>query len=68
MSLDPISEPRKKNQLSFPFNYRSILVGWKFLFLEEGVYENDPSLNDNENRGAYLVKATNYNATLNRIS
>lgn len=56
MSLDPISEPRKKNQLSFPFNYRSILVGWKFLFLEEGVYENDPSLNDNENRGAYLVK------------
>lgn len=56
MSLDPISEPRKPNQLSFPFNFRSALAGWKFFFLEEGVYENDPNLNDNENRGAYLVK------------
>ena len=43
------------NELSFPFNQRFIIAGWKLLFLKGGTYKVDRSQSAEWNRGAYLV-------------
>jgi mono/diheme cytochrome c family protein len=44
------------NQLSFPFDQRAIVAGWKLLFLRRDGYRPDPSRSAEWNRGAYLVE------------
>ncbi len=44
-------EPR----LSFPFNIRRLMGGWKLLFLDGQPFKPDPSKSAQWNRGAYLV-------------
>jgi mono/diheme cytochrome c family protein len=45
----------RRHDLSFPFNDRRLLGGWKLLFLHGGPFESDPSKSTLYNRGAYLV-------------
>src|SRR3984885_14603156 len=43
------------NGLSFPFNQRFAVAGWKLLFLRRGTYQPDSTQSAEWNRGAYLV-------------
>ena len=56
MSLDPVEQIDQPNELNFPFSFRPLLAGWKLLFLNKKPFQPDPKLNDEQNRGAYLVK------------
>lgn len=56
MTREAVSAPKPPNVLPFPLNIRAMLVGWKLLFLEKGVFEADPSKSEEWNRGAYLVE------------
>jgi mono/diheme cytochrome c family protein len=44
------------NGLSFPFNQRFAVAGWKLLFLWRGTYQPDSTQSPEWNRGAYLVE------------
>jgi mono/diheme cytochrome c family protein len=52
----PIHQPNRAHELRFPFNQRSLLYGWRTLFLREGEYKPDPTQSVEWNRGAYLVE------------
>lgn len=54
-TLPPVRGKARRHELSFPFNVRRLLGGWKLLFLHGGPYEPDPSKSAQWNRGAYLV-------------
>jgi len=45
------------NEMSFPFNQRSLLSFWKALFLDVGEFQPNAEKSDVWNRGAYLVDA-----------
>jgi mono/diheme cytochrome c family protein len=44
-----------RHDLTFPFNDRRLLGGWKLLFLHGGPFVSDPAQSAQWNRGAYLV-------------
>ena len=44
------------NRLSFPFDQRFVVAGWKLLFLRRGTYQPDSTQSAEWNRGAYLVE------------
>ena len=48
--------PASANGLSFPFNQRFAVAGWKLLFLRRGTYQPDSTQSPEWNRGAYLVE------------
>jgi mono/diheme cytochrome c family protein len=54
-TLPPVRGKARRHELSFPFNVRRLLGGWKLLFLHGGPYEPDLSKSAQWNRGAYLV-------------
>ena len=56
MTRAPVRAPARENQLSFPFNQRLVVAGWKLLFLRRGTYQPDPSKSAEWNHGAYLVQ------------
>ncbi len=56
MTRAPVRQTAPSNDLSFPFDVRLIVAGWKLLFLRQGPYQPDPSQSEAWNRGAYLVK------------
>lgn len=56
-SVPPVRQEARRNELSFPFNQRALMVFWKAMFFDEGAYEFDASMPDEWNRGAYLVEA-----------
>ena len=55
MTRSPASTPDRPNDLSFPFNQRFVVAGWKLLFLKGGTYKADSTQSAEWNRGAYLV-------------
>ncbi len=55
-SVPPVHAPDKPHDLRFPFNNRSLILGWRTLFFTEGEFKPDPSKSDDWNRGAYLVQ------------
>jgi mono/diheme cytochrome c family protein len=55
-SLKPVHAKRDVNQLSFPFNQRLSLLGWRIMFFRAGEYKNDSAQSASWNRGAYLVQ------------
>ncbi|HEX4507548.1 MAG TPA: c-type cytochrome [Alphaproteobacteria bacterium] len=55
-SVPPVRQPNKENQLSFPYNNRQLVFGWRTLFFNEGEYKPDPKKSTEWNRGAYLVQ------------
>jgi mono/diheme cytochrome c family protein len=54
-TLAPVKGKVRDHDLSFPFNIRRLVGGWKLLFLPAAPYKPDPSKSTQWNRGAYLV-------------
>jgi mono/diheme cytochrome c family protein len=55
MTRPAVRAPDRSNDLSFPFNQRFVVAGWKLLFLKKGAYKADSTQSAEWNRGAYLV-------------
>ncbi len=62
-SLKPINQPNRENELRFPYNNRSLLIGWRTLYFNEGEYLPDPARGKEWNRGAYLVEGLGHCST-----
>lgn len=56
MTRDPVRAETPPNELSFPFNIRSLIGAWKVLYFERGVFQPDAAQSAEWNRGAYLVQ------------
>jgi mono/diheme cytochrome c family protein len=54
-SIAPVRKTNRANDLRFPYNNRSLILGWRTLFFSGGEYKPDPSRSADWNRGAYLV-------------
>ncbi|MDX8449483.1 c-type cytochrome [Mesorhizobium captivum] len=55
-SVEPVKQQNRPHDLSFPYNNRSLILGWRTLFFTEGEYQPDASKSGEWNRGAYLVE------------
>src|ERR1700685_4467645 len=55
MTREAVHAPARQNRLSFPFDQRFAIAGWKLLFLHRETYEPDSTKSAAWNRGAYLV-------------
>lgn len=55
---DPTVQP--PHEVSFPFNIRLAMAGWKNLFFSPGRYQADPSKSEQWNRGAYLANGPSH--------
>jgi mono/diheme cytochrome c family protein len=55
-SVPPVKQPNRPHDLKFPYNNRSLILGWRTLFFTEGEYKTDTSKSQEWNRGAYLVQ------------
>jgi mono/diheme cytochrome c family protein len=55
-SVPPIDAANKPHDLRFPYNNRSLILGWRTLYFSEGTYQPDKTKSDAWNRGAYLVQ------------
>jgi mono/diheme cytochrome c family protein len=55
-SVPPVKQPNKPHDLKFPYNNRSLIIGWRTLFFTEGEYQPDKTKSEQWNRGAYLVQ------------
>ncbi len=58
-ALRAVSAVHRKNvppQLTFPYNQRKLLVAWRALYFDAGVYRGHPDKSAQWNRGAYLVE------------
>lgn len=56
-SIPAVRQETPENEISFPFNQRSLMSVWKAMYFDEGAYEPDDSESEDWNRGAYLVDA-----------
>jgi mono/diheme cytochrome c family protein len=56
-TLPQNSRANQPHDLRFPFGWRWLIRGWKWLFFSPGPFAPDPARNATLNRGAYLVKA-----------
>jgi mono/diheme cytochrome c family protein len=56
MTRQPVRAPARANDLTFPFNQRVAVAGWKLLFLRHGTYQPDSTKSAEWNRGFYLVE------------
>lgn len=52
----PVATPSTPHEVSFPFNVRLALSGWKNLFFKPGRYVADTGHSETWNRGRYLVE------------
>jgi mono/diheme cytochrome c family protein len=55
-AVPPVNQKNRPHDLKFPYNNRSLIIGWRTLFFTEGEYKPDPTKSDEWNRGAYLVQ------------
>ena len=56
-TLPRSARPSQAHDLRFPFGWRFLVVGWKWLFFSPGPYSADPKRTPLLQRGAYLVEA-----------
>jgi mono/diheme cytochrome c family protein len=56
MTRQAVHAPPRANQLSFPYDQRFVIAGWKLLFLRRGNYQPESTQSAEWNRGAYLVE------------
>jgi mono/diheme cytochrome c family protein len=54
-SVKPVRKPSRKHELTFPYNQRKLLIGWRALYFKAGEYQDDAAQTKEWNRGAYLV-------------
>jgi mono/diheme cytochrome c family protein len=57
LSLPPIKQQNRENELTFPFSIRYGMLVWRTLFFRAQWFEPDPTKSAQWNRGAYLVEA-----------
>ena len=55
-SVPAVKQQNRPHDLKFPYNNRSLIIGWRTLFFTEGEFKPDPTKSDDWNRGAYLVE------------
>ena len=55
-SVPPVKQRNREHDLTFPFNNRSLIIGWRTLYFKEGEFKPDPTKSADWNRGAYLVE------------
>ena len=55
-SVPPVRAVNKPHDLRFPYNNRSLILGWRTLYFQEGEYQPDGTKSEAWNRGAYLVQ------------
>jgi mono/diheme cytochrome c family protein len=56
-TLPPSSRTNQQHDMRFPFGWRLLVTGWKWLFFTPGAFASDERRAANLNRGAYLVEA-----------
>jgi mono/diheme cytochrome c family protein len=56
-SIPAVTQTAPENDISFPFNQRSLMAFWKLLYFDEGPYKAIHLESEEWNRGAYLVEA-----------
>jgi mono/diheme cytochrome c family protein len=54
-TLPAVAGKAPQHQVPFPFSWRHLLGGWKFLFLDGEPFRPDPAKSAQWNRGSYLV-------------
>jgi mono/diheme cytochrome c family protein len=62
-SLKPVDHANAANQLPFPYNVRSMMLGWNLLFFDNTPFKAQPSQSADWNRGAYLVDGAGHCAS-----
>lgn len=62
-TLQPSDNVVETNQLPFPFNIRTSLIGWNLLNFKEGEFKANPQKSTEWNRGAYLVEGLGHCGT-----
>lgn len=62
-TLPPVSHKVESNKLPFPYNIRTLLVFWNFLFFKDAAFVPDSSKSDEINRGAYLAQSLGHCGT-----
>jgi mono/diheme cytochrome c family protein len=55
-TVRPVKQANRPHDLKFPFNNRSLILGWRTLYFQEGEYKPDLNQSTEWNRGAYLVE------------
>lgn len=55
-SVPPVVQQNRPHELRFPYNNRSLLIGWRTLYFEQGEFQPDKTKSAEWNRGAYLVQ------------
>jgi mono/diheme cytochrome c family protein len=56
-TLPPNPRASQPHDLGFPYGWRPLVAGWKWMFFKPGPYAADPKLSPALNRGAYLAQA-----------
>ena len=56
-TITPVAKPNREHAVSFPFNVRAGMTGWKWINFTPGPFRPDPARSAEVNRGAYLVQA-----------
>ncbi|MFI8480139.1 c-type cytochrome [Pseudomonas sp. NPDC078700] len=62
-TLQPVNHAVESNQLPFPFNVRTSLIGWNLLNFEQGEFKAHPDKTAQWNRGAYIVEGLGHCGT-----
>jgi len=62
-TLEPVNNPVETNQLPFPFNVRTSLIGWNWLNFTVGEFVPNAEKTPQWNRGAYLVEGLGHCGT-----
>jgi len=62
-TVDPVFNPVEANQLPFPFNIRTSMLGWNMLNFTPQEFRPDPSKSEAWNRGAYIVEGPGHCGT-----
>ena len=55
-SVPAVNQKDRPHDLRFPYDNRSLILGWRSMFFSEGEYKPDPAKSAEWNRGAYLVE------------
>ena len=55
-TIPPVRLAERPHELDFPYNNRSLILGWRTLYFTEGEYRADTTKSEEWNRGAYLVQ------------
>ena len=55
-SVPSVRLKSREHDLRFPYNNRSLLIGWRTLYFKEGEYQPDKTKSAECNRGAYMVE------------